>query len=98
MRYLRNTGLALDRLLNAAILRGEPHETVSEHAAKEALQGKRWACRLCKWLHYTVEAKHCEKTLDPNTPTKTAACIKALAQMVVVVLCAIHLYGWWVWG
>lgn len=97
MRYIRNVGMALDCFLNA-LTGGEHNETVSQRAAREALQGKRWACKVCRWLHYTVERDHCAKTLDPSAPTKTAACIRALLQMLALVWCVVHLYGWWVWG
>ncbi len=92
MQYIRNVGLALDKLFNA-VTGGSHDETVSERAAREELVGKRWACKLCKWFHYTVERNHCAKTLDPSAPTKTAACIRALLQMVVVVWVVVHLYG-----
>jgi len=92
MQYIRNVGLALDCFLNA-VTGGGHNETLSQRAAREEREGKRWACKLCRWLHYTVERDHCAKTLDPNAPTKTAACIRALVQMIVVVWAAIHLYG-----
>lgn len=99
MQYIRNVGMALDCFLNA-LTGGEHNETVSIRAAKGEREAppKKWACRLCKWLHYTVERDHCAKTLDPSAPTKTAACIRALLQMAVLVWCVVHLYGWWVWG
>ena len=89
MKYLRNVGLALDKLINA-VAGGAHDETVSERAAREELTGKRWACYLCKWFHYTVERNHCAKTLDPHTPTKIIACVRALAQMLFVVWLALQ--------
>jgi hypothetical protein len=92
LSYFTNVGHALDKFLNAAT-GGAHYETVSERAARAELKGKKWGCYLCRWLHYTVESRHCQKTLEPGVPTKTAACIKALVQMVVVVWACAHLYG-----
>ena len=96
MNYLRNTGLALDRFLNCLLLAGDPADTVSVHAAHEQANGRRWACVLCKWLSMTVERDHCTKTLADDVPTKTAASVRGLAQMilVVVVLYVISLQVW----
>lgn len=80
--YLRNLGIAIDRALNCLFLAGSPDETVSVHAAKSQ---SRWACYLCKWLSWTVERDHCTKTLD-NAPTKDSASLKALAQMIIVIV------------
>lgn len=81
--YLRNIGISLDRFLNALLFAGSPDDTVSVHAANSQAQGRRWACILCRWLSWTVETNHCKKTLE-DAPTKTAASLKALFQLLIV--------------
>lgn len=81
--YAGRVGEELDRFLNVILLGGQIGETISLHAATEALAEARWACVLCKWLHWTVERDHCPKTLA-NTSTPIAAGLRAGVQLVAV--------------
>lgn len=81
--YVGRVGEELDRFLNVLLLGGQIGETISLHAATQAAAGDRWACVLCKWLHWTVERDHCPKTLT-NTSTPIAAGLRAGAQLVAV--------------
>lgn len=93
--YIGRLGEEFDRFLNVAILRGQIGETISLHAATDALEGDRWACALCRWLHWTVERNHCAKTIAV-IETPTAAGLRAGAQLVaiaVALVCAIVWIG-----
>lgn len=63
-RYAFNLLIALDQLVNA-MLAGDPDETVSSRAAKDAKRGRRWACILCRILHI-VDRNHCEKSVETD--------------------------------
>jgi hypothetical protein len=48
-RYIRNVGVAADKMLNAVLL-GDPNETISSRMGRQILAGKcvfcKFACRL----------------------------------------------------
>jgi hypothetical protein len=61
-RYLLNIAIAADQLLNA-ILFGDPDETVSSRAAKNASRhGWRQVCRFLEW----IDPGHLKRSLEPD--------------------------------
>lgn len=50
-----------DQLGNAAF-NGDRDMTISQRAALARNEGKRWGCRLCRWLDW-VDDQHCDKSL-----------------------------------
>jgi hypothetical protein len=56
-----SVAVANDQCLNA-LLGGSVHETVSAHAARARLEGRRWGCLLCNWLLDKVQPNHCAMT------------------------------------
>ena len=81
--YPYRLALALDESLNVLLLNGDPHDTISDHAAVAQRDGKRWGCLICSWLSRTIEERHCEKTLAGENLKRLAA-IKALGQLLFV--------------
>ena len=61
-----NTLIALDHLVNAAFMNGDPAETVSSRAAKARNRGKRWGCILCKILDKLDPPDHCDRSIIPD--------------------------------
>lgn len=57
-----NTALSLDQAANAAG-HGDPDESISSRAGKAKLNGKRWACVLCKLLDWIVP-NHCSGAIE----------------------------------
>jgi hypothetical protein len=64
-RYIKNVGIGLDQLLNAAVLLGDPRETISSRADKAMREGKRWGCILCRFLS-KIQKQHCQQSLEPD--------------------------------
>ena len=56
-----NVILAADQLLNA-VFGGHHKETVSERAARQQLEGRRWACIACRLLDRLAK-NHCRDQL-----------------------------------
>ena len=56
--------VAHDQLANAAF-GGHEDETLSSRAGKAALEGKRWACVLCRLLD-RLDPNHCENAIEPD--------------------------------
>lgn len=56
----------LDILLNRYMLRWSPYfrdgETVTAHAARAQVYGRRWGCRLCRMLN-RLDPGHCTRAL-----------------------------------
>ena len=68
MSYIARVALATDRLLNATLLGGSDTETISHHAARKAEGGRPWACGLCAVLAVLIQSRHCQRSLDDETP------------------------------
>lgn len=72
-RIFWNVLIGIDQTINAAFA-GDPDETISSRAGKEARSGKRWACVLCRLLDF-FEKDHCELSIEDDegkpTPPKT---------------------------
>jgi len=62
LSYFRRLFVAVDQLLNV-IFGGDPDETMSSRAGKDARRGKVFACILCKFLDL-FEKDHCEKAIE----------------------------------
>ena len=62
-RYLFNVLIWLDQGVNTLFLAGDPDETVSSHAAKQAQRGKLWACFLCRLLD-KIDKRHCSLNIE----------------------------------
>lgn len=52
-------------LLGNIAFNGEPGEYISSRAGKQARQGRRWACVLCRLLDF-IDPNHCEKSIQPG--------------------------------
>lgn len=63
-KWMFNLLVALDQLANT-FFGGDPDETISSRAAKSARRGSRWACVLCRVLHW-FDKGHCEKVVEPD--------------------------------
>ena len=64
--YLINLLIMLDQCANT-ILGGYPDETISLRTARERdLNGKEWACVLCKCLDW-FDKSHCTKVRESKT-------------------------------
>ena len=83
--YPYRCGEALDEGLNVVLFNGDPHVTISEHAADAQHAKRRWGCVLCQWLSWTVERNHCAKTLAGTSMTRLGA-LFAGAQLVTVAI------------
>ncbi len=77
-------GRAVDCWANAALYGGNPAQTVSEHAALDALAGKPIGCALCRVLSAIVQPNHCQVTLDPNGKFPTSAAIAVGAAFLLL--------------
>ena len=93
--YLRNVALAFDKFLNVLLLNGEPKETISTHSAREALAGKKWACYLCKFLHW-VDHHHCQRTLNGEN-TKMAAGLRLFGIILFFSLWIIYILPYYIY-
>lgn len=94
MSYFWNCGEALDQFLNVVLLDGDVGETISMHAAKSAEVPKVWACVLCRWLSWTVETNHCDKTLG-NAAISRRGGLLAGMQLFAVFLALTFAMWWW---
>jgi hypothetical protein len=56
---------------------------VSDHVARAAQDGKRWACLFCKLLSITVQKDHCANTLAGH-PMPWTVYPRAAAMFVLV--------------
>lgn len=59
-RYALRVLIAADQMLNA-LLGGDPDETISDSLYRHQLEGKRFACVLCR-LFGLFEREHCRKS------------------------------------
>ena len=84
-RYLYHLGVLLDCALNTILLNGDPHVTISEHAADAQRDGERWGCWLCEWLSATVEKNHCANMLSGKAITRLGA-LRAVVQLLSVAI------------
>lgn len=50
--------VALDILCNVVFLNGHLDETISSHAARAALEGKKWGVVVCRILNKVIEPNH----------------------------------------
>ena len=64
-RWLWRIVVWLDQGLNVIFLNGDPDETVSSHAGKDARKGERWACVLCKLLD-KLDPGHCVRYMEAD--------------------------------
>ena len=62
LSYLRRVFVAFDQLLNA-LLFGSEDETISSRIGKDARRGRKFACILCRVLHW-IDPHHCEKAIE----------------------------------
>jgi hypothetical protein len=67
-QYLLNWALLLDEFGNT-LTGGDPGETISSRAGKGELEGKRWACILCRFLDL-FQKDHCLKSIDSDDGTR----------------------------
>lgn len=81
---LKNEGMALDET-EGAILGAPKGYKISMWWAKEARQGKRWACIGCRLLSILVQKDHCEKQLA-GKPMTTLSYLRAFACLLVPVI------------
>lgn len=49
--YLHRDVVAIDQTANVILLKGQPDETISSHAARAATEGKWWGNTLSKFLN-----------------------------------------------
>ena len=70
-------GREFDVWCNVTFWGGKPDQTVSEHAALDALAGKPTGCILCAILSVLVQWQHCPKTLQPGVTTPASAYARA---------------------
>ena len=63
--YVLNIALAVDRLLNAALL-GNANETLSQRTARAELAGNKFAKLACRIIGL-VDRNHCAWSLEPGT-------------------------------
>lgn len=61
-RYGRNLLVLLDEAVNVVVLWGNPHESISQHAAFSARDGRRWGCVLCRVLDW-FQPNHCANAI-----------------------------------
>lgn len=74
--WWQRVGVALDESLNVLLFDGDPHQTISLHAALARRDGARWACVLCRALGVLVQRHHCADQLVPE-PVPTSAALRA---------------------
>lgn len=56
--------ISFDQQVNV-VFGGHEDETISSRAGKAARRGRRWACVLCRLLHY-FDKDHCEKSIEAD--------------------------------
>jgi hypothetical protein len=61
-RYLWDVAVMLDEAVNVIFLAGNPHESISQHAAFSRQDGRRWGCVLCSVLD-RISANHCANSI-----------------------------------
>lgn len=62
LSYFRRLFVAVDQLANV-ILGGNEDETISSRIGKDAQRGRKFACVLCRVLHW-LDPFHCEKAIE----------------------------------
>lgn len=62
LRYLWDVAVMLDEAVNVIFLAGNPHESISQHAAFSRRDGRRWGCVLCSVLD-RISANHCANSI-----------------------------------
>jgi hypothetical protein len=65
--YIKNVAVALDELGNAAVLLGDPSETISSHVGKAAKEGKigaHTAELIVNWIMRNPQ--HCQTAIEPD--------------------------------
>jgi hypothetical protein len=62
-RYLWDVAVMLDEAVNVIVLAGNPHESISQHAAFSRRDGRRWGCLLCKVLD-SIAKDHCANSIE----------------------------------
>ena len=62
LSYFRRLFVAADQLLNV-VLGGNEDETISSRIGKDARRGRKFACVLCRVLHW-IDPFHCEKAIE----------------------------------
>lgn len=88
-KHFRNLFIALDRFFNVLLFGGRPDDTISLNAAKAEVFGKKWGCYFCKILHW-IDHGHCRRVLN-NEPTKTAAGLRLMAALFILVAVVFNL-------
>ena len=61
--WLHRSLVAVDIMANVIVLRGQPDETISSHAARAAIEGKRWG-RFLSGLLNLVQSDHGAKAIS----------------------------------
>ena len=61
--WLHRSLVAVDIMANVVILRGQPDETISSHAARAAEQGKAWGRAMSRFLDW-FQADHGAKAVS----------------------------------
>ena len=62
LSYFRRLFVAVDQLLNV-VFGGHEDETISSRIGKDARRGRKFACVLCRVLHW-LDPHHCEKAIE----------------------------------
>ena len=77
----------------AGVLDNPYNRTLSALAADANVAGRPWGCYLCKLLHWFVERKHCEKTLN-NEAMPIISCILGILWLLSAFSLLCGIVGW----
>lgn len=91
--WLQRVGLSVDEVVNAIFFNGDPHQTVSVHAAVAARDGERWACIFCRVLDKIIEPGHCANQFNDEHTSVAASIRSALAFATALALVGLACFG-----